>query len=81
MIAYMEIDMKSILANFKISAFIGFLFTLPFIILELFNRWEYYQFFPLHIFAILWLLSTVFCLSLVSIVRKLKVLTCFRFCV
>lgn len=64
--------MKTILANFKTPALIGFLLTLPFMILELVNRWKYHETFPIHIFAVLWLLSTIFFLALVSVIKNLR---------
>ena len=64
--------MKSAFSDLKPAAVIGLLFTLPFIVLELINRWEYYEIFPIHIFAVLWLLSTIFSFILVPIIKNLQ---------
>lgn len=68
--------MKNILTNLRSSAIISFLSVLPFMILELVNREtfrrNFHESFPIFIFGFLWLLSVVFILILVPIVRNVR---------
>ena len=64
--------MRNILTNLRWPASISFTLVLPFMILELVNRRSFNEGFPVTLFGILWLLPTIFILTLMSIVRNLQ---------
>jgi hypothetical protein len=60
-------------APFRIPAIIGFLTTLPFMILELVNRWNFHEDFSrIILFVMLWLLPTLFTFMVTPIVRDVR---------
>ena len=63
-------------APLRIPAIIGFLTTLPFMLLELtnrVNRWNFHEDFPrIILFIMLWLLPTLFSFTVTPIVRNVR---------
>lgn len=64
--------MKNILANPRSAAIISFLLVLPFMILELINRRNFSEGFPIPLFGILWLLPMIFIVILMSLARIVR---------
>lgn len=64
--------MDKILQSVKLPVIIGFLTTFPFVILELANRRNFDYEFPFFLFLIMWLMSTLFVIFLVPIVRDVR---------
>ena len=67
--------MRLILTNLGSSAFISFIIVLPFMVMEFVNRQSFFisgkESFPTGLFIMLWLLSMLFFLILMPIVRSL----------
>jgi hypothetical protein len=60
-------------APLRIPAIAGFLTTLPLMILEVVNRWNFNEDFPrIIMFVMLWLLATLFSLTVTPIVRNVR---------
>ena len=60
---------------FKSSPFItapifGFILLIPFILLELVNRWKFKEGFPFALFTFTWLIQTIFILIIMPIVKN-----------
>lgn len=64
--------MKTLFTHLKFPAIISFILVLPLMILELINRRNFHEGFPLPLFGILWLLPVIFILVLTPIVRDIK---------
>jgi hypothetical protein len=64
--------MKTISLNLILPAIISFALVLPFMILELVNRREFHESFPIQLFVIMWLLPVAFILILMPIVRNVR---------
>ena len=64
--------MKNILINLRSPALASFLLVLPFVILELVNRRNFHEGFPLILFGLMWLLPVAFLLILVTLVRSAR---------
>lgn len=64
--------MKIILTSIKSPALISFLLLIPFLILEIVNRRNLDEGFPIPLFVILWLLPTVFIATLMPMVRTIR---------
>ena len=71
----MNNDTKSIFTTFGAAALIGLLLTVPFVLLE----WRYNTaqmpsllHFPLPLFGILWLLPTVFIITVAPVARAIR---------
>lgn len=64
--------MKDISTTFKLPIAISLIVLLPFLILELINRRNYHEDFPIQLFGILWLLSLAFILILMPLARNLR---------
>jgi hypothetical protein len=64
--------MKMTLTNLKFPAIMSFLLVLPFLFLELGNRRNLFESFPIALFGVLWLLSMVFFILLMPIVRTIQ---------
>ncbi len=62
--------MRTTLTNIGSSAFIGLLLVLPFMVMELVNRWKYHEGFPVNLFGMMWLSAAVFVLVLMPILRN-----------
>ena len=70
--------MQTTLTNLKSPALIGLLATLPFIALELINRRNFDEGFPIPLFVILWLLPTIFLLLVRNIQIQNKLMLVIR---
>lgn len=64
--------MKNFLVNLRIPAVISFLLVIPFVMLELVNRRNFNESFPVAMFVVLWLLPAIFILILMPIVRNVR---------
>lgn len=64
--------MQTILTNFRFPALISFLLVLPFMILEVINRRNFNEGFPIPLFVFMWLLPMLFILTMMPIVRNLR---------
>jgi hypothetical protein len=64
--------MKNFLTNAKSAAIISFILVVPFAILELVNRRDLPESFPIVLFGLLWLLPMIFIVTLMPIVRNVR---------
>jgi len=64
--------MKRILTQVQSPALISLLIIIPFLILELINRRNFHEGFPLALFIFLWLLSLSFIFILTPIIRNIR---------
>lgn len=64
--------MKNVLMHLRYPALISLLFVMPIIVMELVNRWNLPDKFPIPLFAILWLLSMLFLLMLKPLVQNIR---------
>lgn len=64
--------MKNILTNLRSPALISSILVLPFMILEVLNRRQFNEGFPIILFVLMWLLPMGFILILIHIVRKVR---------
>lgn len=64
--------MKSIFTNIKSPAIISLLLILPLMILEIVNRRNFNEGFPIPLFVILWLLPVLFIVAVLPLVRNLR---------
>jgi hypothetical protein len=64
-------SMKNILTNLS-PAIIGFILVFPFMILELVNRRNFPESFPIVLFGLLWLLPMLFIVTVMPIVRNVR---------
>lgn len=64
--------MQSILANLRLPAIISFLLILPFMVMEIVNRRNFNEGFPIPLFVIMWLLPLLFILTALPIVRNIR---------
>jgi hypothetical protein len=64
--------MKNVLTNLRAPAIIGFVLVLPFMILELVNRRNFHEDFPIPLFGFLWLGVSSIILILMQIVRNIR---------
>lgn len=68
-----EMDpMKNVLANLRSPAIISFLLIIPFMIMEVVNRRNFNEGFPIPLFSILWLMPLIFIVILMPIVRSVE---------
>ena len=58
--------MQTIFTNFRLPAIISFLLILPFMMMEVANRRNFNEGFPIVLFIIMWLLPTLFILTVDS---------------
>lgn len=63
---------RSVAASFGPAALVGLLLVLPLIILELVNRRNFNEGFPVPLFGFLWLLPAAFVVVLVPLVRAAR---------
>jgi hypothetical protein len=63
---------KNILTNFRSPTIISLVLVFPFIILELVNRRNFNEGFPIPLFGILWLLPMIFIFTLMPILRNVQ---------
>lgn len=64
--------MKYILTNFRSPAIISLILVLPFMILELVNRRNFHEGFPVVLFSLLWLLPVIFIGIAMPILRNMR---------
>ena len=64
--------MQTILTKLRSPALISLLLVLPFMILELANRRNFNEGFPIPLFVIMWLLPMLFILTMMPIVRNVR---------
>lgn len=64
--------MKNTVTSLKSPALISFLVVLPFMILEVVNRRNFNEGFPIPLFVIMWLLPVLFILTGMPIVRNVR---------
>jgi hypothetical protein len=64
--------MQTMLTNIKLPALISFLLVLPLMVMELINRRNFNEGFPFPLFIIIWLLSVLFILAGMPIVRSAR---------
>ena len=64
--------MKNVLANLRLPAVISLLLVIPFMIMEVINRRNFNEGFPILLFVIMWLLPTLFTITVTPIVRNLR---------
>ncbi len=64
--------MQKLIKNYPLisSAVLGFIFLIPFIVLEIVNRWKFSEGFPFAVFTFTWALQTVFILILLKFIKK-----------
>ena len=64
--------MQTILINLRLPAIVSFLLVLPFMIMEVINRRNFTEGFPIPLFVIMWLLQVLFILTGMPIVRNTR---------
>ena len=64
--------MKNILTNLRSPAIISLLLVFPFMILELVNRRNFHEGFPITLFGLMWLLPILFIITMMPIVRNIR---------
>jgi len=64
--------MTYFLHRLKISAILGFLIILPFIFMEVVNRWQYHEGFPVKLFIVLWLEPAALIMILMPVLQSIK---------
>jgi len=64
--------MKNTLTSLRSPAIISFLIVIPFMILELVNRRNFNEGFPIPLFVIMWLLPMIFIIILTPIVQNVR---------
>ena len=64
--------MQTILTNLRLPAIISFLLVIPFMILEVVNRRNFNEGFPIVLFGLMWLLPMIFIVTLTPIVRNVR---------
>ena len=64
--------MQTILTNIRLPAIFSFLLVLPFMILEVVNRRNFNEGFPIPLFIIMWLLPVLFILTGMPILRNVR---------
>jgi hypothetical protein len=64
--------MQSILTNLRWPAIISFLLVIPFMVMEVVNRRNFNEGFPIPLFVILWLLPLLFILTATPMVRNIR---------
>jgi hypothetical protein len=64
--------MQILLTNFRLPALISFLLVIPFMIMEVVNRRNLSEGFPIPLFVIMWLLPLLFILTVTPILRNVR---------
>lgn len=64
--------MKNILANLRSPALISLILVVPFMIMEMVNRRNFNEGFPIPLFVIMWLLPLIFILTIMPVIRNLR---------
>ena len=65
-------SMKNIFMNFRSPALISLILVIPFMIMEVLNRRNFNEGFPIPLFVIMWVLPIIFIVTLMPIVRNLR---------
>ena len=64
--------MQTLLTNLRSSAIISFLLVLPLMVMEVVNRRNFNEGFPIPLFVIMWLLPLLFILTATPMVRNMR---------
>ena len=64
--------MKTIFTTLRSPAIISFMLVIPFMILELVNRRNFHEGFPIVLFGLLWLLPMIFIVTVMSTIRNVR---------
>ena len=64
--------MSNIFTNLKSPAIISFILVFPFMILELVNRRNFHEGFPITLFGLMWLLPMIFIVIRMTIVQNVR---------
>ena len=64
--------MKNLLVSLKSPAILSLLLVTPFMVMEVVNRRNFKEDFPVALFGVMWLLPVVFLLILVPVVRSAR---------
>ena len=64
--------MKNIFMNFRSPALISLILLVPFMIMEVVNRRNFNEGFPIPLFVIMWVLPILFIVTLMPIVRNVR---------
>jgi hypothetical protein len=64
--------MQALLTTLRIPAIVSFILVLPFMIMEVINRRNFNEGFPIPLFVIMWLLPILFILTGMPIVRNIN---------
>ena len=64
--------MQTILTNLRLPAIFSFLLVLPFMIMEVVNRRNFNEGFPIPVFVIMWLLPVLFVLTGMPILQNVR---------
>ena len=64
--------MNNILTNLRSPAIISFILIVPFMILELINRRNFNEGFPIPLFVIMWILPVIFIITLMPMLRMIR---------
>jgi hypothetical protein len=65
--------MQALFTNLRLPALVSVVLILPFMIMEVINRRNFNEGFPIVLFVILWLLPALFILTVTPIVRNVRV--------
>jgi len=65
-------SMKNIFMNFRSPALISLILLVPFMIMEVVNRRNFNEGFPIPLFVIMWVLPILFIVTLMPIVRNVR---------
>ena len=65
-------SMQTPRTNLRLASLISLLFVIPFMIMELVNRRNFNEGFPFPLFALMWILPTIFIFVTMSIVRNVR---------
>ena len=57
---------------FVVAPCLGFILLIPFITLEIVNRWKFNEGFPYAVFTFTWLLQTLFIWIIISVISQLS---------
>ena len=64
--------MQTILTNLKLPVLISSILVIPFMIMEVMNRRNFNEGFPIPLFVFMWVLPIIFIVTLMPIVRDLR---------
>lgn len=64
--------MQTLFTNLRLPALISFLLVIPFMIMEVVNRRNLSEGFPIPLFVIMWLLPVLFILTVTPLLRNVR---------